>query len=67
MNQIKMKKKILVVLYIFLLPFFIIEAKENLSIDLIKDCSKEECKPRIWYVIDSFEENYLDLLRPSEV
>lgn len=57
--------------YIFLLFFFLtltsarLFAQEDLSIDLTKNCVNEDCKPRIWYAIDSFNPEYLHLLKPD--
>jgi len=59
--------------YIFLLLLFLFAmatngllAEEDISIDLTKNCTREECKPRIWYVIDSFDTEYLHLLQPDK-
>ena len=57
--------------YILLLLLSILshqlQANENISVDLTKDCSKQkECEPNFWYVIDSFEPSYFEIREPDQ-
>lgn len=56
--------KILSYLFLFLLTFPILS--NPLKINLTQDCKDEDCKPRIWYLTDSFDPSYFSIRIPPE-
>ena len=56
--------KILSYLFLSLLTFPILS--NPLKINLTQNCNDEDCKPRIWYLEDSFDPSYFSITSPPE-
>ncbi|HRG47877.1 MAG TPA: 7TM diverse intracellular signaling domain-containing protein [Leptospiraceae bacterium] len=53
--------------YLLLFLFFLTNlVADNLHIDLTENCDLPPCKPRSWYLIDSFDPSYLQLTEPDK-
>ena len=55
-------KILCILILLFSSPLF----TNPLNIDLTQDCKKENCTPRIWYLNDSFDSQYLTIQSPPE-
>lgn len=53
--------------YLILLFFFLTNlAADNLRIDLTENCDLPPCKPRSWYITDSFDPSFIQLKEPDK-